>query len=132
MFIVVIATLDSSFSIGRAEPVTTRPSRFSGSICRVKSAVTVRPAATVTVCVADRKPRLVTRMVCDPVGTLRSVYTPEASVSAPSPVPSTITVAPTTAVPSASTTRPVTVPVCAKALENGTSRAAATRHALAN
>ncbi len=71
-------------------------------------------------------------MVCDPVGTLRSVYMPDASVSAPSPVPSTITVAPMTAAPSASTTRPVTVPVCAKALENGTSRAATTRHTLAN
>src|SRR5690606_34492001 len=69
------------------------------------------PAPTVTSASAAEYPIICARTVCAPAGTFRIRYVPSSLASAPRPVPSMMTCAPTSGCcVVTSTTRPVTVP----------------------
>jgi hypothetical protein len=101
-------------------------SSATADTAREKSSLEVWPATTSTVSVSERYPMVMTRTSRFPGCTLGIRYVPSLAVRLPIWVPTTTTWADAMgAIVRASTTRPITLPVCARALP-GTARSSPT------
>ena len=91
-------------------PVSPKYTDRTYGLVSVKSRVLVEPSETVTVSDSGEKPMRITRTVYGPGGMASRLKCPLASVTAPRPVDTRTTLAPTSGEPSLPVTVPVSVP----------------------